>query len=514
MSELMLNVLDGEADVHGRTHGSLVDVVVAALSADPETVEELEAAMARFVEPAGKVSPLAHCAPGICEEPWDAGICIVDLAARLVVNCSHWSVPGLSGQVAYHDGKTATEVRLSYHLAEDWEILRNLEGWEACAEPRRRDRQVNPPWDAREILYGKVAEFITNQCLAIAALGESGSDPIAEIHARWLLMARDDLRSQPPRDILLAKRQAIDLDLWDRCAQWSVLGECPPGLTEGTRAYRLGGFGTHEIVLYYDLMRFLMEACWERVRRHPEVSPTAEVRRLERLQEGWLFTPQPDLHDLSPAETIQSERQRIPLVVPRDDLLVDDDCPLCRMMAESAGPTFWHLDGCHMDDEFAFSLCLTEEEWEEERVRSDSLLDPPVANNVEGTPLGVARGELPLMAGAETVWQRSGSFPDAFDGLPAAAVIPTMLFGLGAHLAELALDLKASSESAEYVASLNRDFANLRDVVADPESTLIGAVVERFRENLASAASVRPDLVEKCADLENRLLKLSEQLGQ
>jgi len=39
------------------------------------------------------------------------------------------------------------------------------------------------------------------------------------------------------------------------------------------------------------------------------------------------------------------------------------------MMAdeEQFGPMFWGLDGCNMDDDFAFSFHRTRDEWEEER---------------------------------------------------------------------------------------------------------------------------------------------------
>jgi hypothetical protein len=47
--------------------------------------------------------------------------------------------------------------------------------------------------------------------------------------------------------------------------------------------------------------------------------------------------------------------------------MVDEDCPLCQMLADS-GPGFWHLDGCNMDEEFPFALFeATREEWEEKQ---------------------------------------------------------------------------------------------------------------------------------------------------
>jgi hypothetical protein len=53
------------------------------------------------------------------------------------------------------------------------------------------------------------------------------------------------------------------------------------------------------------------------------------------------------------------------------DMVIDDDCPVCQMMANDAElgmqVGFWHLDGSHMDDDFAFSELHTREEWDAQR---------------------------------------------------------------------------------------------------------------------------------------------------
>jgi hypothetical protein len=53
------------------------------------------------------------------------------------------------------------------------------------------------------------------------------------------------------------------------------------------------------------------------------------------------------------------------------EMIIDENCPTCQMMAEemSAGSEvgFEHLDGSHMDQDFAFSNFLTREEWEADR---------------------------------------------------------------------------------------------------------------------------------------------------
>ena len=68
MSQLAVTIRDAKRSVHGHTHGSVVEKLVAALSADPETIEELQVAVMRFVPPEGS-SPFAHFRPGEDDEP-------------------------------------------------------------------------------------------------------------------------------------------------------------------------------------------------------------------------------------------------------------------------------------------------------------------------------------------------------------------------------------------------------------------------------------------------------------
>ena len=84
MSEVKLNILDSERAICGTCHGSEADAAVAALSAEPETIEELQAAMGRFMKPGGDCRPLELFSAGTDREPWDAGIVFIDLAARIV----------------------------------------------------------------------------------------------------------------------------------------------------------------------------------------------------------------------------------------------------------------------------------------------------------------------------------------------------------------------------------------------------------------------------------------------
>jgi hypothetical protein len=317
MSETKLNLTDAQLTISGTIHGSVADACIAALSAEPETITELEAALARYHKPSGDISPFGWFRKGhIDTEPWDAGIVIIDLAARIVAFESTYSRPRLEGEVNYHDGVCATDISIPYRLPDNWLFLESVDEYQGLRKSRRLERLATPPLDARAILYGRpLLEFIVRESpllqhrlapaaecvdsaeversmtahageavLAGTALGQTlvcnSSAPsvgeveyqrsdnldeddtlrqqISVLHARWLMTPRDDLRGQSPREVLLTRQDLIDYDLHTRSMQWSMQGEGPPCLATDSFAYRYAGFGTHEWVIYYDLVRHLL----------------------------------------------------------------------------------------------------------------------------------------------------------------------------------------------------------------------------------------------------------------
>jgi hypothetical protein len=371
MSEVKLNIIDGQAAIHGTIHGSVAERLVAALSAEPETIEELEAALSRFEKPLADFRPFMFFQNGVCDEAWDAGIMFIDLAARVVVAETTYFVPLASGEVTYHDGTKATEIPVLYRVPDDWIFPDSIAEYEGVREARRRARMGKAPLDAREILYGPaLLEFIVTQCIAVRP---TAADPIAEIHARWLMMPRADLRGRSPREVLLEKLDFINFDLHTRELQWSIMGEGPPCLARSSYAYRYAGFGTHEYVLYYELVRCLLAHCLKRVIVQGNLKPEDEVERLQRVRDDWLEKPQDDCTGMCPANIIECERKRMPLAMSPKAAMIDDDCPICQMLGHEMGPVFQHLDGCNMDDDFPFSFHLTRDDWEEERRRQEEF---------------------------------------------------------------------------------------------------------------------------------------------
>ena len=577
MSEVRLVVREAGRDWSGTMHGSCADRAVAALSADPVTLEELEGAVSRFAKTDAKRQYFANLSQGLCDEPYDAGLVVIDLVARLVVADSTYSSPQSKGVVAYHDGGCCTKKDLPYHLADDWLFSSDRNSWRNAAEERRRQRAATPIRDARAVFYGKpMLEFIAREVFTASArrdeiaaaaraqwaedarkrlanhstlapdavdAGRSTDEEIApqtwpdrehyaspfyetlkEIHAAWLLTPRGDLGGACPRAIALDRHGHLTWDLQDRCEQWSILGECPRGLEESSHAFRYGGFGTHELVMYYHLVRELLWSCWAQLtERAPSPRPesltvgdflSAEIPRLESIREAWLDTPDPEFHLRTPRSIVHRERTRVPEGMSGHDAMVDPDCPCCQMMGEMSGPVFWHLDGSGMDDEFAFDIYhRTREEWEEERRNWEEHSRLFNAERAERERLGVTDSRS-RENGSPAVWRRSVNVEDAAD-----APLGIRIFGVGCHLAELIEGLRAGTarestaeESQRRIDQLNRDFGNLREILQSSESSLTEAlldpVLDRFAETLATVAMVHPDLDPQCEYLTNELRTL------
>src|SRR6266850_2382887 len=438
MSEVKLNLVDAERVLHGTIHGSVADRCVAALSAEPETIGELEAALNRYIKPLDSCSHFGwfrsmaclpnfnsssdgserscNYRPELDTEPWDAGLVVIDLAARIVAIESTYSQPGPEGEVFYHDGHALTDVPILYRVPADWLFVNSVDAYQWSRERRAIERAANPAIDARAILFGRpLLEFIVNAYVSLPArarcpipspaesdtiepdaMQQALAKEISTIHARWLLTPREDLHGQAPRDVLLAHQDFIDFDLHTRSLQWSLQNEGPPCLDENSFAYRFAGFGTHEWVLYYDLVRHLIyslielrstatlsaacgpEQVGQLVRDAGREQIDQLIAKLDQIKTEWLENPQPDLEGRIPAIIIENERKRLPQAMRPHDMIIDDDCPMCQMFGDETSPLgmgvgFWHLDGSHMDDDFAFSWFKTRREWEVENRRREEF---------------------------------------------------------------------------------------------------------------------------------------------
>lgn len=533
MSQVRLVIRDAQRSVWADRHGGFADRVIAALGDDPETLDELDRALERFIAP-DEWSNLRGFYEGVDDRPFDAGVVIIDLAARLIVCDSTYSEAMTDGFVAYDDRTGATDVHIGYHLDNDWLIVRDTMGWRGLANERRGARASRPPRDVRAVVYGPpLLAFIARACFdAFAEAGEppepdwnspqyrAERDRVKDIHARWLLEPLDALNGDSPRDAMMARLRHVDRCLHDRSERWSMMLEPPRGLDPESAAYRFAGFGTHEMVVYYDLVRDLiwtarlqlvrwmrtLDAAGSADAFHKAIGPVL-AEQLECL----LDEPNPEFDGRTPRSIIANERARVPEAMTGEEAVVDHDCPLCRMQAEMPGPVFWFLDGCNMDDEFAFSIHHdTREQWDAEQRENEAWTERYKRERAERERLGVSD---------ERVWRTSF----AAEPHPDAPMV-MRLFALGANLGELLANLKETAMDGSDAPAqpalaerVDRSFANLRDIAGseDPAraDALVGPVIDGFFATLDDVAEARPDLRLKCDSLRNRLGHLLDVPG-
>lgn len=365
MSEMTFNIIDNSRTVSGYAHGFFVPTLLAALASEPENIAELEAACERFRDENAIYNPFAWFYNGPDHEPYDAGIIYVDLAARLI-GCD--SAFGLAAREGTVDLKTSDGGRfpLPYAIPPDWTIEGSVLDFRERADQLRERRASNPRAEVRPVLYGDpLYEFILNERELYG--GGDDEDLLVDVHARWLMTARSDLAGQTPREALLDGHEFVQRDLHSRELQWSFTGYCPPPLDVDSEAYRLARFGANEIFVYHDFVRYLVTAAF--------VGEKIDIEELRAIAADWMTSPNPEYAGRVPNDICESDRRRINLTANPSEVLIDEDCEICQMMAaEFDTPMFWGLDGSSMEfDRFEFSLTATREEWEEDQRRFESF---------------------------------------------------------------------------------------------------------------------------------------------
>jgi hypothetical protein len=366
MSYVRFNISDRDGTVSGDLHGSLTDTLVAALTAEPETISEFESALHRFVKHESDWPPLRGFHQHEDLEPYDAGIVAIDLLGRTVGFETTYTIPRADGSVRVPSefAREDDDIYIPYRVPDDWTFVETIPLYRGTRISNRQDRARRAPFDARPILFGRplISHIVTSVARAPDLDDE---DVFASIHTDWLMTTRNDLRDRTPREVLFEKQDFIDFDLHTRSLQWSFTKVCPPPLKTDSFAYINAGFGTHEWVLYYDLIRYLLADSAEMRMAGGPLEIESEIKRLSTLRDEWMRAPDSESYGRLPVEIIDLERRRVNMSMSSKEILIDDNCPCCVALAQDFDtPMFWHLDGCNMDDGFVFSSFKTMEEWE------------------------------------------------------------------------------------------------------------------------------------------------------
>lgn len=336
-----------------------------------------------------------------------------------------------------------------------------------------------------------------------------------------------------------------------RRSQWSRTRIAPPPVPETSHVYRYGPVGLEEIVLYFDLCRDLITAAWRWVDDDPQIQRRRLIRDLEQMKDGWLGGEDPGSGGMSLQEVLDAERKLMPRLAGDDP--IDCDCPLCRMQRDDAqafGPAFMMVDGFHleMEDEFAFSLATTVEQWQESREMFGDWSDEDSDEDEEGEEelvsvdeedgdgrerdvIGVRVGAFADANGDLTVGGSGGVDQESLDRKvwKSSMVSATMnspqlsLFAVGARLAELISDLKSRQAPRALIDQLNEAFDELARVIRQwlvaqatrqrgDEPVLMGGAVEQMIASLESVTTALPELTAQSADLQSLVHEWQRQL--
>ncbi|HKP68435.1 MAG TPA: hypothetical protein VJV05_04065 [Pyrinomonadaceae bacterium] len=380
MSYVRFNISDSYSTIHGDLHGSMTEPMIAALTAEPETIAEFETALHRFLKSESDWPTLRGFKNNEDLEPYDAGIVAIDLAGRTVGYETTYSYPSAEGSVRVPSEFADPDFRdqfndvwVPYQVPNDWEFIETIPCYEGAQRIRREERSKRMPFDARPILFGRpLIEHIVGSIEQAPDL--DAEDLIAGIHASWLMTRRDDLRDLSPREVLFEKRDFISFDLHSRSLQWSFTKVCPAPLTTDSFAYINAGFGIHEWVLYYDLIRHLLDDAINQKMSGNVSDRGSEIERLSKVRDEWMSSPDPESSGRVPSEIIELERRRINMTASAQEMLIDENCPCCVALSQDFDtPMFWHLDGCNMDDRFEFSSFKTLEEFEADKLEFEKF---------------------------------------------------------------------------------------------------------------------------------------------
>ena len=503
MSTTVLNIIDNDQTVHCRVETYVADYCIAALAADPCSIREVVAAVGRFVKSDPTETILSDLSPDILEERGEAGLLIIDLVGRVIIHDCN-DPPMCIGCVPFHDGVGRTNLGIDYYLGPDWDVSKDLDHWRTViAEHRKALSDIACP-DAREILFGELAKHIVQTCTAHIQAGETLDH--AEIHKNWLMTPREDLNGQTPRDMLIRDAGHIDRDIQNQWHAWGLHQGPPPSLDRSSLTYRHGAMGTQEIVLYYDLTRYLISECEKHLAEVSEINEFKEMHHLKQLQQEWMHTPHEQYQGRSPAYIADLERRRLPLVMSDSGPMEDEDSPLNQIFGEIAtGPAIWGLDCSHFDDEFEFSLHESRDDWEEEQLLWASQA-AKFSEEWAERAAAIEEGNFD-----DDPWENTYVNPEIMKEFNETGNTMLVIFALGAHLSEIVEDIKTEGLDHRHVEALNNAFGRLREALQESSIWEMQSIIAEMCDTMTQI-SVSDRIRKKCEAFEAELDLICERV--
>ena len=486
-------------------------VAVASVSAQPESLAEFFVAIRRY-QPAHDWPQTGSEVNGVQDAATtDGDWCLIDLASRSVVSGPHFELPerrsALQAEGDEHgDGSNV----IWLDTPSDWLFETAAADWNTTIGHRVKVIDEESRLDFRAVLYGTgMLRCVADRILIAAASGVSETqryEVSRRVHADWLMTARDDLSGKTPRELMLKNHEHLGWDLQHRSQQWLMQGFAAPPLDVSSVAYCNAAFGTTEIVIYFDLLRSLLDECWRQTDAGVMDGDEMAERLAGHLKAFLDRPPEESGGGLSCRELIECERRRMPVTGEQTHL--DCDCPICQASVHGefgSGPMFMAFDGHHLEleDEFAFSMIESRDDWE--RQQADD------------------RCRMAEFQRQQSMWEESDEESDSAwqlssvdwnKVLSGSGSLLSAPMALGFPLAELITKLKKLKKlnaDQTHVDSLNWAFTALRS--ADDLAAAVSAA-EEFRRCLQNAATEFPELTSKSADLQSRtdeILRMQKQ---
>ncbi|MCY3004797.1 MAG: hypothetical protein NTV29_02345 [Planctomycetota bacterium] len=403
---------------------------------------------------------------------------------------------------------------LYIHLPPWWDLQSGAR-FESLHEVRQTP--IQRPMVDREILYGQAfLTFVASRALEVfhsdewtkCAAGTAQRDRYAltvATHKDWLMTPRVDLGGRIPRQMLHgAIHWANEVTEGQRNRYES--GGPMIAAPDDWQGYPTAPMGSQEMCTYFDFCRELIDAGWEwleskqgtQAANRGESAVTELVEFLDQIKENWLNNP----HEGGPSPNfvIECDRRRVPIgdgvqiegidAVATTSHQGDCDCPICALMADGMfGTSFSSIDGHHLelDDEFAFSMNESQEEWEEEQGSYQAYEATFKAQESD-------RKEAAQDDGITSAWTTIRD-PRPIPGDPSGHLKMAFM------VAEIVSVLEDRGNRQTEIKDLNKAFAVYRRA-KPPEAKKAKKKFKRILERLAKS---HPELVSRSADLQSHL---------
>lgn len=561
MSLVEVLLSDPQRSLRGQVAPLFAQALVAALSAKPSTLAELDLALGRFVSRTGERSLLEDFYPIVLDRPDDgasetppdadpglatvtrlpanmvpeAGL-LIDLPGRVVVSHHAGFRAEPDGPVQYVDDNAEREVVSRYCLGPTWtalpdgfaaDDLREAGGvagaWKRLVAQQRKVRSSLLRIDDQAVLYDRLPEFLAEALLSDRF--RECDDPIRDIHAEWLLTPRADLFGACPRDVLIGRLEEVDNEISVREWEWTALKRCPAPLPADSEAVRESGHGSKEMTIYYGLIRHLLEEAWARLDNRSQFTLASLADRIREWRDEWLDRPgYEDVKNCTARWVIEQERRRIPWLIEEHDQFHDPNCPICRWSRENCSPGFHQLVSCHEAEGFAFSLCDSPAEWELMNGDDSDFSEIPTKGHDSGPgiPDVPQHGRMSRTVVLDeedipqvTAGSMAGEAPPALSGtkrpmVPGLASMEPAQQVTAWHLRLVLLlidirDQAGQGPDREAAEQSLRRLHRFRDAVREDEAWLAQQHLTEVSEQVEALGARRLDLAAMCIEFEEEL---------